>query len=71
MFEKIWEWSSTVVLIIGVILTAWNIYPENIWISLIGNAMWLVLGIMWKKWSLITIQIVVTIIYVLGLWINT
>jgi hypothetical protein len=66
-FEKAWEWASTAVLIVGVALTAWNIYPLNIWVSLAGNAMWVVLGVMWRKWSLITIQTVVTVIYVAGL----
>jgi len=67
MFEKVWEWAATAVLIVGVALTAWNIYPLNIWFSLAGNAMWAVLGFMWRKWSLITIQTLVTIIYVAGL----
>ena len=67
MFEKIWEWAATAVLIVGVALAAWNIYPLNIWFSLLGNAMWAVLGIMWRKWSLITIQVVVTFIYIAGL----
>ena len=67
MFEKVWEWAATAVLIVGVALTAWNIYPLNIWFSLLGNAMWAVLGIMWRKWSLITIQVVVTVIYIAGL----
>jgi hypothetical protein len=66
-FEKAWEWASTAVLIVGVALTAWNIYPLNIWVSLAGNAMWVVLGVMWRKWSLITIQTVVTVIYIAGL----
>ena len=67
-FEKTWEWLATSVLILGVALTAWNVYPLNIWVSFVGNAMWVVLGIMWRKWSLITIQIVVSIIYIAGIW---
>jgi hypothetical protein len=72
MFEKIWEWLATAVLILGVALTSWNVYPLNIWVSFVGNAMWIVLGIMWRKWSLITIQIIVSFIYIAGLLsINT
>jgi hypothetical protein len=70
MFEKIWEWLATAILIVGVALTAWNIYPLNIYFSFLGNAMWIVLAIMWRKCSLITIQTVVTIIYILGLLYN-
>jgi len=65
------EWASTAILIIGVALTAWNIYPLNVYFSLAGNFGWAVIGVMWRKWSLITIQIVVTVIYVAGLITNT
>ncbi len=61
------EWVSTVVLIIGVALTAYNVYPLNIWLSFLGNIGWFVIGWMWKKYSLLTIQVVISIIYILGL----
>ena len=67
MFEKVWEWLATFVLVIGVYLTAVNHYPLNIYFSMIGNFMWMVLGFMWKKPSLITIQLVVTAIYIYGI----
>jgi hypothetical protein len=67
MFEKTWEWLATFVLIVGVYLTAVNNYPMNIYFSLAGNFMWMVLGIMWRKPSLITIQLVVTVIYFYGI----
>lgn len=72
-FTKEWwtEWSATVILMIGVGLTAWNIYPMNIYFSLAGNIGWLIVGYMWKKWSLIIIQIVVSALYIAGLIINT
>jgi len=65
------EWTATIVLMIGVTLTAWNIYPLNIYFSLIGNLGWLIVGYMWKKWSLIMIQLVVSALYIVGLIINT
>jgi hypothetical protein len=61
------EWLSTIVLLVGVALTAYNIYPLGIWISFIGNLGWLVIGFMWRKWSLITIQIIISTIYFSGL----
>ena len=43
--EQTWEfwleWISTLILIAGVVLTSFNIYPLNIWLSLAGNAGWL------------------------------
>jgi len=65
--ETALEVVATIVLITGVALTSFNIYPMNIYVSLVGNSLWLVLGLCWKKWSLIIIQVVVTIIYIVGM----
>jgi hypothetical protein len=67
MNEKIYEWISTFVLLVGVFLTSINYFPLNIYISLIGNIMWFVLGILWKKWSLIIIQIIISALYIFGI----
>jgi hypothetical protein len=65
------EWTATAVLMVGVALTAWNIYPLNIYFSLAGNFGWFIVGYMWRKWSLIIIQLVVSALYVAGILINT
>lgn len=64
------EWLSTGILIVGVALTAYNVYPLNVWISLLGNFGWLIVAILWRKWSLGIVQIILTIIYIAGL-LNT
>lgn len=67
---KLWtfiEWSATVTLIIAVALTSWNIYPANIYMSVLGNFLWLLMALHWKKWSLITIQAFILILYVSGM----
>ena len=61
------EWVSTVILIVGVALTAYNIYPLNVYVSFLGNFGWVIVGLLWKKWSLIIIQIIISIIYIGGL----
>lgn len=61
------EWSATVVLIIGVWLTAYNIYPANVYFCLLGNLGWFFVAILWRKWSLGVVQVIVTAIYVAGL----
>lgn len=66
---KLWiftEWVATVTLIVGVALTAWNIYPANIYLSAAGNFLWLLLALHWKKWSLIVIQVFILLIYAGG-----
>ena len=65
--EFVLEWLSTALVIIGAILTAWNIYPTNIMFQFVGNVGWFVVGYMWRKWSLMTIQAIVSAIYIAGL----
>lgn len=65
--DKILEWSSTVVLLVGVYLTAVNIYPMNVYISLVGNFGWLVVAVLWRKWSLLTVQLVIVALYLYGM----
>lgn len=61
------EWVSTLVLVIGVVLTSFNIYPLNLVFSLLGNVGWAVVSVAWRKWSLLVIQSIVTVIYIIGL----
>lgn len=68
MKEKTFEWLATAILMYGVYLSAINDFPMNVYVSLIGNVMWFVLGVMWKKWSLISVQIMITAIYSYGLY---
>ena len=65
--EWLLEWGSTFVLIIGVTLTAFNVFPLKVYLSLAGNFGWFVLSVYWKKWSLVTVQVIVSAIYVVGL----
>jgi len=52
---------------VGIILTAYNVYPLGIWFSMIGNFGWFVVATIWKKWSLIAIQLMAVLIYISGL----
>jgi hypothetical protein len=70
-FLKWIEGSAFVVLLIGVALTSYNVYPLGIYFSLAGNALWMVLGIAWRKWSLIAMQAVITAIYLAGPILHT
>lgn len=60
------EWAATITLIVAVALTSWNVYPANIYMSALGNFLWLLMALHWKKWSLITIQIFILLIYAAG-----
>lgn len=59
----IFEWSITAILIIGAVLTSLNIYPLNIWFLFVSNLGWAIQAIIWRKYSLLTVQTVITVIY--------
>jgi len=61
------EWGSTAVLMTGIMLVAYNVYPLGVWFSLAGNLGWFIVALMWRKWSLIAIQIIACVIYISGL----
>jgi hypothetical protein len=68
---KLWtfiEIVATISLICGVALNSYNIYPANLYVNIFGNFFWLLLGISWKKWSLIIIEIITLAIYFSGLF---
>ena len=64
--DVIIEWLATGIFLISVLLTSFNIYPLNVYIALLANILWLWLGFIWKKWSLIIVEAVVVIIYLIG-----
>jgi len=61
------EWIATVCFLISVALTSLNYYPEYLYASLVTNLLWLVVGIIWRKWSLIIVETVVCIMYTIGI----
>jgi hypothetical protein len=61
------EWFSTALLISGVALTSFNVYPLNLYVLLVGNITWLLLAVIWKKSSLFVVQLIITLIYVVGI----
>jgi len=61
------EWISTTLLIIGSILSAYNIYPLNIVMSMLGNIGWVWCGFRMKKPSLWFVSIILTAIYFSGI----
>ena len=65
--EFILEWTSTFIILTGVLLTNLNIRPHNLIISLFGCIGWLILSILWKKYSLLLIQIILIIFYSVGI----
>lgn len=65
--EIVIEWTATGLFLVSVLLTSFNVYPLNLYVALVANILWLQLGFIWKKWSLIIVEAVVVIIYLAGI----
>lgn len=67
MFILIFEWLATGLVIVSSLLTSYNVYPLNVAVCIVGNFAWIILGYIWRKWSLVVLQAIITVIYVAGL----
>jgi hypothetical protein len=61
------EWIGTAVVLVGVAMTSFNIYPMNLYMGLLGNFAWIIVGWKWRKWSLLVIEATISILYVAGI----
>ena len=64
---KLVKWLSTIGIIGSMILTAYNIYPLNLYIAIPATLGWIVVSFVWKETSLIAMNIVALGIYLLGI----
>ncbi len=60
------KWSGTVLCLIGIALTSFNIYPANIFFGLIGSALWTLAGFLQHDAPLFLVEAVAVIIYITG-----
>ena len=51
------QWSSSIVLIFGTVLTSMNMYPWNMFFQFIGLGGWLIVSIMWRNTPLILVNL--------------
>lgn len=67
--NRVWiiiEVLATTTLIVGVAFNSWNVYPLNLYVNILGNFLWFLLALHWRKVSLLVIQVVVLGLYVAG-----
>ena len=50
------KWVSTIILILGMILTSNNLYPFNLFVHSLGLFGWLIVAIIWNDRALIVIN---------------
>ena len=64
---KFYKWSGTILCLIGIGLTSFNIYPLNIILSLVGSLLWTVAGVMQKDKPLFLVEFVAVLFYLSGI----
>jgi hypothetical protein len=60
------KWIGTILCLIGIALTSVNIYPLNIFLSLIGSAIWTLAGIYQRDMPLILVEAAAVAMYFFG-----
>ena len=61
------KWFSSVVLIMGAAATALDLYPFNMYFQFVGVTGWLIVGWIWKDWSLIVVNMIGSLILLAGI----
>jgi len=61
------KWFASRVLIIGAATTAMDMYPYNMYFQFTGITGWLIVGWIWKDWSLIVVNTVGSLILLAGI----
>ena len=61
------KWVASIILLAGMILTAQNIFPLNLYVNITGLLGWLAVSIMWNDRALIIINAVGVSIYANGI----
>lgn len=60
------KWVGTVLCLIGIGLTSFNIYPANLFFGLIGSALWTLAGFLQQDAPLVLVEAVAVLMYVMG-----
>lgn len=61
------KWLGTILCLMGIALTSYNIYPLNIILSLIGSALWTIAGFLQQDPPLFLVEAVAVVLYFTGL----
>jgi hypothetical protein len=60
------KWSGTILCLVGIGLTSFNIYPANIFLSLIGSGLWTYAGYKQSDFALFLVELVAVLFYLVG-----
>lgn len=61
------KWAGTGLCLLGILLTAINIYPANIFLGFVGSLIWALAGFAEDDIPLFTVEIVAVVFYFAGI----
>ena len=61
------KWVASIFLIIGMVLTANNIFPLNLYFSTVGIVGWVIVGMLWRDRSIMILNAIAVSIYFNGI----
>ena len=61
------KWVSSIVILVGMVLTSSSLEPWNMWTHLVGVSGWLVVGMLWHDRALILLNSVAIFIFARGI----
>lgn len=61
------NWAGTVLYLVGMLLTAWNVYPLNLLFGALGGFAWFIVGVFRRDTALVVVELAAAVIYVAGL----
>jgi len=62
------RWSGTILCLIGIALTSFNIYPLNLVFGLIGSFLWTLQGYLYRDNALLVVELVAVLMYLVGIF---
>lgn len=65
--DQILAWVATWALLASAALASLNVYPLYVYGFLFSNALWIIVGVLWKQKSVIVMNSGLTLIYIVGL----
>ena len=60
------KWTGTLLCLVGIALTSFNVYPLNVFLSLVGSALWTWAGYLQDDLPLILVEAVAVTLYLIG-----
>jgi len=67
--DRVWyiKWTSSIILMVGMIFTAQNIFPYNLYLHTAGTLGWIYVSIVWNDRALIVVNSVALSIFANGI----